>query len=549
MAQHTFLKGDANWWRQATIYQIYPRSFADANGDGLGDIRGITSRVDYLHKPGIDAVWLSPFYPSPLADGGYDVADYRNVDPRLGTLDDFDEMLEALHSAQIRVFVDIVPNHSSDQHPWFQDALAAGPGSPERDRYIFRDGKGVNGEEPPSDWISHFGPRGWTRVTEPDGTLGQWYLHLFAPEQPDFNWDNQDVYDDFIKTLRFWADRGVDGYRVDVAHALKKDMSEPMPSIKSFDFTESNEKLLNTLFDRDELHEVYRQWRKVFNEYDPPRVAIAEANAPLYRRPLYASPDELGQAINFDILHQPWRAKKFKKSISDALTLAQSAGSSSTWVLSSHDEVRHATRYGLPEGTDYAKWLMTDGTAPAVRFKRGLHRARASNMLLLALPGCTYIYQGEELGLPEVADIQDKDIQDPIWIRDGKTRKGRDGCRVPLPWTREGSSFGFGSNGSHLPQPAWFADYAVEVQDGVHGSTLELYRSAIALRKQLQSEEQLEWIESPAKTLHFSRPNGWQSFTNFSAKKVAAPAGKIVLASRPLKGNFIPKNTTVWIQA
>jgi alpha-glucosidase len=549
MAQHTFLKGDANWWRQATIYQIYPRSFADANGDGLGDIRGITSRVDYLHKLGIDAVWLSPFYPSPLADGGYDVADYRNVDPRLGTLDDFDEMLEALHSAQIRVFVDIVPNHSSDQHPWFQDALAAGPGSPERDRYIFRDGKGVNGEEPPSDWISHFGPRGWTRVTEPDGTLGQWYLHLFAPEQPDFNWDNQDVYDDFIKTLRFWADRGVDGYRVDVAHALKKDMSEPMPSIKSFDFTESNEKLLNTLFDRDELHEVYRQWRKVFNEYDPPRVAIAEANAPLYRRPLYASPDELGQAINFDILHQPWRAKKFKKSISDALTLAQSAGSSSTWVLSSHDEVRHATRYGLPEGTDYAKWLMTDGTAPAVRFKRGLHRARASNMLLLALPGCTYIYQGEELGLPEVADIQDKDIQDPIWIRDGKTRKGRDGCRVPLPWTREGSSFGFGSNGSHLPQPAWFADYAVEVQDGVHGSTLELYRSAIALRKQLQSEEQLEWIESPAKTLHFSRPNGWQSFTNFSAKKVAAPAGKIVLASRPLKGNFIPKNTTVWIQA
>ncbi len=549
MAQHTFLKGDANWWRQATIYQIYPRSFADVNGDGLGDIKGITSRVDYLHKLGIDAVWLSPFYPSPLADGGYDVADYRNVDPRLGTLEDFDEMLESLHSVGIRVFVDIVPNHSSDQHPWFQEALKAGPGSAARDRYIFRDGKGENGEEPPSDWISHFGPRGWTRVTESDGKPGQWYLHLFAPEQPDFNWDNQDVYDDFIKTLRFWADRGVDGYRVDVAHALKKDMSEPMPSIKSFDYPITGEAILKTIFDREELHQVYREWRKVFNEYDPPRVAIAEANAPLYRRPLYASPEELGQAINFDILHQPWRAKKFKESISNALSLAQSAGSSSTWVLSSHDEVRHATRYGLPKGTNYANWLMTDGTVPQVKYTLGLRRARAATMLLLALPGCTYIYQGEELGLPEVADLQDKDLQDPIWIRDGKTRKGRDGCRVPLPWTQEGSSYGFGSNGSHLPQPEWFGDYSVEAEDGVHGSTLELYRSAIALRKQLQSEEQLEWIESPAKTLHFSRPNGWQCFTNFGAKKVPAPAGQILLASRPLKGNLVPKNTTVWIQS
>ena len=549
MAQHTFLKGDANWWRQATIYQIYPRSFADVNGDGLGDIKGITSRVDYLHKLGIDAVWLSPFYPSPLADGGYDVADYRNVDPRLGTLEDFDEMLEALHAVDIRVFVDIVPNHSSDQHPWFQEALKAGPGSAARDRYIFRDGKGANGEEPPSDWISHFGPRGWTRVTEPDGTPGQWYLHLFAPEQPDFNWDNQDVYDDFITTLRFWADRGVDGYRVDVAHALKKDMSEPMPSIKSFDYAVTGEDVLKTIFDREELHQVYRQWRKVFDEYDPPRVAIAEANAPLYRRPLYASPDELGQAINFDILHQPWRAKKFKTSISNALTLAQSAGSSSTWVLSSHDEVRHASRYGLPKGTNYDNWLMTDGTVPGINYTRGLRRARAAEMLLLALPGCTYIYQGEELGLPEVADLQDKDLQDPIWIRDGKTRKGRDGCRVPLPWTREGSSFGFGAGGSHLPQPEWFGDYSVEAQDRVHGSTLELYREAIALRKQLQSEEQLEWIDSPAKTLHFARPNGWQSFTNFGAKNVPAPAGKVLLASRPLKGNLVPKNTTVWIQA
>jgi alpha-glucosidase len=546
MGNESALSNDANWWRQATIYQIYPRSFADVNGDGLGDIKGITSRVDYLHKLGIDAVWLSPFYPSPLADGGYDVSDYRNVDPRLGTLEDFDEMLQTLHAVGIRVFVDIVPNHSSDQHPWFQEAIRAGKGSPERDRYIFRDGQGANGELPPNDWVSHFGPQGWTRITEPDGTPGQWYLHLFAPEQPDFNWDNQDVFDDFITTLRFWADRGVDGYRVDVAHGLKKDMSEPYPSIKSFEYSVEGEEKLRTLFDRDEVHEVYRQWRKVFDEYNPPRVAIAEANAPLYRRPLYASPDELGQAINFDILHQPWRAPRFKKSISNALKLANKAGSSSTWVLSSHDEVRHASRYALPEGTDYQKWLMTDGTSPKPNAKRGLDRARAATMLLLALPGCHYIYQGEELGLPEVTDIHEPDLQDPIWIRDLKTRKGRDGCRVPLPWTKEGPSFGFGSNGSHLPQPAWWGKFSVEAEDGVEGSTLELYRAAIAARKKLQADEKLEWVDSPKKTLHFKRPNGWHSFTNFSGDKVRLPKGKVVLSSRPLKNGFVPKNTTVW---
>lgn len=543
------LSNDPNWWRQAAIYQIYPRSFSDSNGDGLGDIKGITARADYLASLHLDGVWLSPFFPSELADGGYDVADYRNVDPKLGSLADFDEMLAALHERNIRVFVDIVPNHSSDQHEWFQAALKAAPGSPERDRYIFRDGKGEHGEIPPSDWPSHFGPSSWTRVTEADGNPGQWYLHLFAPEQPDWNWDNPEVREDFLTTLRFWADRGVDGFRIDVAHALTKDMSEPLPSITSFDLEVEGYDKLRTLFDRDEVHEIYKTWRTVFNEYNPPRVAVAEAWTITERRPLYASPEELGQAFNFDLLGAPWKAKKFKKIIDFNLTLSAESGSSSTWVLSNHDVVRHATRYGLPKNTNYEHWIMSDGKSPKLDIEKGIARAQAATMLLLALPGSTYMYQGEELGLNEVADLPGQVLQDPIWLRDGMTRKGRDGCRVPLPWTKDGSSFGFGSNGAHLPQPEWFGQFSVAAEDGVAGSTLELYRAALKLRRELQAEEQLTWHESPRKTVHFSRPGGWHSFTNFGKKSVDAPAGEVLLASAPIVDGKVAGNSTVWFRA
>jgi len=244
------LAGDAHWWRNAVVYQIYPRSFADANGDGIGDLAGIISRVDYLANLGIDAVWMSPFYPSALADGGYDVDDYMDIDPRIGTLDQFDELVQRLHEKSIRVFVDVVPNHSSDRHEWFKQALAAAPGSPERERYIFRDGRGENGELPPSDLASHFGPEGWTRV--PDG---QWYMHLFTKEQPDFNWDNPQVEEYFLKTLRFWSDRGVDGFRIDVAHALKKNLS-PLPDRDSYALSVMKDDGTDPLFDRDEVHEV-----------------------------------------------------------------------------------------------------------------------------------------------------------------------------------------------------------------------------------------------------------------------------------------------------
>ena len=399
----------ADWWRQAVVYQIYPRSFADSDGDGLGDLRGILSRVPYLASLGIDAVWLSPFYPSALADGGYDVDDYRDVDPQLGTLADFDEMTASLHANGIKVIVDIVPNHTSNRHAWFREALAAPKGSRARDRYIFRDGQGPDSAQPPSDWASVFGGPAWTRV--PDG---QWYLHLFAAEQPDLNWANREVRDDFLTTLRFWSDRGVDGFRVDVAHGLAKNLAEPLEPLPPSTGTWSTRRSrtgTHPLWDRDEVHDIYAEWRQVFNEYDPPRAGVAEAWVHPSRRPRYASPDGLGQAFNFDLLEANWKAGEFLRVITDNLADAQRHGASTTWVLSNHDVVRHASRYALPaedhlSSTRNAKaWLLSNGTSPELDRGLGLRRARAATLLMLALPGSAYLYQGEELGLHEVADI------------------------------------------------------------------------------------------------------------------------------------------------
>lgn len=542
---------DADWWRQAAVYQIYPRSFADSDGDGLGDLRGVTARADYLAELGIDAVWLSPFYPSELADGGYDVADYRNVDPRLGTLADFDEMIAALHGRGIRVVVDIVPNHTSNRHAWFQEALAAGPGSAARDRYIFRGGTGPGASEPPTDWDSVFGGSAW----EPAGD-GQWYLHTFAVEQPDLNWRSRDVHEDFLHTLRFWSDRGVDGFRIDVAHMLTKDLAEPLPSkveLEALPFDGSH-----PLIDRDDVHAIYAEWRAVFNSYDPPRTAVAEAWVDSSRVPLYASPESLGQAFNFDLLQADYDAAEFRRVVTDNLRLAAESGSSSTWVLSNHDVVRHATRYGLPplgpeargrgavkQGTD---WVRSGGVEPRLDRAQGLRRARAATLLMLALPGSSYLYQGEELGLHEVAEIADAQRQDPTFIRGGGEDYGRDGCRVPLPWTREGSSFGFGTNGAHLPQPDWFGDVAVDVQEGDPDSTLALYRRALALRRRLQSEERLEWIETGRDdVLRFARPHGWEVISNFGTDPFPVEGGEVLLSSAVgTAPDVVPGETTVW---
>ena len=543
---------DANWWRQAAVYQIYPRSFADSDGDGLGDIPGVTSRMSYLGELGIDAIWLSPFYPSALADGGYDVADYRNVHPDLGTLADFDAMVAAAHAAGLKVVVDIVPNHTSDLHEWFVEALAAAPGSAARNRYIFRDGLGPNGDQPPSDWISHFGGAAWTRVTESDGSPGQWYCHLFAPEQPDLNWDNREVRDDFLTTLRFWADRGVDGYRVDVAHALAKDLSEPLRSKPTLEDVDVPLDGTDPLYDRNEVHEIYAEWRQVFNEYDPPRTAVAEAFAPSERRALYARPTGLGQAFNFDLLKADFGAREFHDVVTFCLNEAQKVGSSSTWVLSNHDVVRHSTRYGLPNGIDLDEWLMTDGRLPELDEAAGLRRARAASLFMLALPGSAYLYQGEELGLHEVADLPPAALQDPIWLRTQNTKKGRDGTRVPLPWTAEGESYGFGVSRSHLPQPASFSRTAVAAQLADPGSTLRLYREALRLRRERQTVEELAWVPTDEpEVLHFIRPGGsgesWHCVTNFGTTGVDQPAGTVLVASGPLKPGVLPGETTVWL--
>ena len=536
---------EASWWRQAVVYQIYPRSFADANGDGIGDLRGITSRVDHLRDLGVDAVWLSPFYPSALADGGYDVDDYRDVDPKIGTLAEFDEMVAALKAAGIKLIVDIVPNHTSDRHVWFREALAAAPGSPERDRYVFRRGEGPDGERPPSDWIANFGGSAW----EPVGD-GQWYLHMFAPEQPDLNWENPEVRADFLKTLRFWADRGVDGFRVDVANALAKDLTPPLPSQAELD-AEDLPHGMHRLQDRDEVHEIYKEWREVFDSYDPPRTAVAEAWVDsAHRRARYASPEGLGQAFNFDLLLAAWDAAAFREVIEENLALARTSGTSSTWVFSNHDVVRHASRYALPAGTDLKAWLRSDGTDPKPDAERGLRRARAATLLALALPGSTYVYQGEELGLPEVADLPPEVLQDPTWIRSKGTRKGRDGCRVPLPWTATGPSLGFGPGPAHLPQPAEFAELSVERQRADEESTLAFYTRALAERRRLQTAESLEWAEdAPADVVRFSRPGGWISITNFGADPVPLPAGRVVVSSAPLPDGQLPGDTTAWLQA
>ena len=548
------LSNDKNWWRQAVVYQIYPRSFKDSNGDGLGDIKGITSKIDYLSSLSLDAVWLSPFYPSALVDGGYDVDDYRDVDPKLGSLADFDEMLAKLHEAGIRIFVDVVPNHSSNLHVWFKEAIAAEPGSTARNRYIFRDGKGANGELPPTDWPSHFAPSAWTHESKMGGKHNQWYCHLFAPEQPDFNWDNREVEEDFLKTLKFWADRGVDGFRIDVAHAMKKDLSEPLKSQpryashKELDLANGT----NLLFDRNEVHEVYKEWRKLFNQYDPPRVAVAEANVSAVASAKYSSPEELGQSFNFELLDANFNAVEFKTIIDRSIFYAKQAGSSTTWCLNNHDQMRPATKFGLLPTVDRVKWRNSNGTENPLDKKLGTQSAVAASMLIMALPGCTYIYQGEELGLHEVVDIPESEIQDPQYLRNLKIDKGRDGCRVPLPWTKSGSSFGFGDGGSHLPQPKNFGEYSIEAESADPSSLLSIFRKALALRKTLIAPEDMTWHETgDSQVLHFSRTNGWNCITNFGRNYYNFDgAGEVIHSSGPLaKSGDLPPATTVWVRS
>ncbi|KQU66495.1 glycoside hydrolase family 13 protein [Phycicoccus sp. Root101] len=554
---HPADSADAAWWRHAVIYQIYPRSWADADGDGIGDLPGVTARLPYLKALGVDAIWFSPFYTSPQADAGYDVADYRDIDPLFGTLADADELVARAHDLGLKIIVDLVPNHSSDEHVWFQAALAAGPGSPERARYIFRDGKGEHGELPPNDWRSVFGGDGWTRVTEPDGTPGQWYLHLFDTKQPDFDWDNPEVGDEFESILRFWLDRGIDGFRVDVAHGLVKEKGLPDYDVEQhlLDGELKPGSPVPPMWDQDAVHDVYRRWRKVLDGYGTPdRILCAEAWVrPQERAVRYVRPDEMHQAFNFDFLKAQWTAEELRSVIASSLEAADSVGAPSTWVLSNHDVVRHASRLGLPVGERQPNGI--SATDPQPDRALGLKRARAATALMLSLPGGAYLYQAEELGLPDSTDMPGEFRQDPTFIRTEGAEIGRDGCRVPIPWEKDAPAFGFGpSDQTWLPQPEVYGEYAVDQQDGVEGSTLELYRSLLRIRREralgtggLQSVD--GFGDDVVAVLNTGQHAGdTLVLTNFGADAVRLPAGATVLvASGPLADDgAVPTDTTVW---
>jgi alpha-glucosidase len=550
---------DEQWWRDAVIYQIYPRSWADANGDGIGDLPGITARLPHLADLGVDAVWLSPFYTSPQHDAGYDVADYRDVDPLFGDLAAFDALTARAHGLGLRVIVDIVPNHSSSEHPWFRAALATAPGSPERARYVFREGRD-GGTLPPNNWASMFGGPAWTRVTEPDGTPGQWYLHLFDTSQPDFDWTNPEVRDELEDVLRFWFDRGVDGFRIDVAHGLVK--AHGLPDTDHGLDPAADATALAPMWDQPGVHEIYRSWRRLADSYavegqDRDRILCAEAWVlPTEALSKYVREDELHQSFNFEYLMTPWLAPDQRRTITRSLDQAAAVGAPQTWVLSNHDVVRHATRLGFPQhpGLQRIEGIGPDDPQPDAVL--GLRRARAATAVMLALPGSAYVFQGEELGVPEATRLPDGVRQDPTFARTGGESVGRDGCRVPVPWEGGVPSYGFGPGAeAWLPQPVEYGLLAADRQRGVPGSTLTLYQDLLRIRRELRlGRGSLTWLEDhPDDVLAFevAAPGGTvRVLANLGEDPLPLPGGLAVLASSAdlAPGEPLRTDETVWLR-
>ena len=548
------------WWRDAVIYQIYPRSWADSDGDGIGDLPGITARLPHLAELGVDALWLSPFYTSPQNDAGYDVADYRDVDPVFGSLSDADVLISRAHELGLRVVVDIVPNHSSSEHPWFQEALASEPGSAARARYVFREGKGADGSEAPNNWESNFGGPAWSRVTEADGSPGQWYLHLFDVTQPDFDWTNPEVGEEMESVIRFWLDRGVDGFRIDVAHGLVK-----VPGLPDHP-TDHDQHLRPTsevpFWDQPGVHDIYRRWRTITNSYavegeDADRILCAEAwVTPAEAMARYVRPDELHQAFNFGFLVSPWLAGELRQSITDSLEAVEAVGAPQTWVLSNHDVVRHVSRLGFEPVPGPLRTPGIGAEDPQPDEALGLRRGRAATSLMLALPGSAYLYQGEELGLPEATQLPDEVRQDPTWEKSGHTLRGRDGCRVPVPWEADAPSFGFGpSKNTWLPQPEVYGELAVDRQVGVHGSTLELYRELLRLRREHRlGRGTLSWVDLGEDVLAFDvsthAGGAVRVVANLGTQPVPVPEGAEVLvcsAEVDLSAG-LPTDVAVWLR-
>lgn len=536
------------WWRRGVVYQVYVRSFADSNADGTGDINGLRTRLPYLRDLGIDALWINPWYKSPLHDGGYDVSDYRKIEPRYGSIVDAEALMTEAHELGIRVIIDLVPNHTSAEHVWFAEAKAAPVGDPSRARYHIRAGKGIDGSEPPTNWISVFGGPAWSQL--PDG---EWYLHLFNHTQPDLNWENPEVRTEFESIFRFWLDRGVDGFRVDVAHGMVKDMDFPDIDDEDHEILAGAKFVGHPFWDLDGVHEIIRDWRVILNEYSKPggeRMMVAEAwVATAERLANYLRPDEYHQSFNFSLLASEWDAASMRDIIAEACEQAAAVGSTPTWVLSNHDVVRHATRYGLPKDTDWRRWLL-EGPHDILDTKLGQRRARAAALLFLALPGSSYIYQGDELGLDEVWDLPTEVLDDPVWEQSGHTRKGRDGCRVPLPWTPDGSSFGFGEKNAWLPQPPSFATVAAGAQKDDPSSMLELYRLALSNRREfLVGDEILAMVEVGPSVVAFRRGSGVECWMNLGSDPVTLPAEvDVLVASVAIKGGQLEANAAVWFR-
>jgi alpha-glucosidase len=548
------LAPSANWWRSAVIYQIYPRSFADSNGDGYGDLPGITSRLSSLAALGVDAIWLSPFYKSPQRDAGYDVSDYCSVDPLFGDMADFDALLAKAHELGLRVLIDLVPNHTSDQHDWFKAALTSEPGSPEREFYHFATGKGADGELPPNNWVSMFGGPAWTRIVGDDGKPGEWYLHLFDSSQPDLNWANPEVQAAFEDILRFWLDKGVDGFRVDQPHAMAKAKGlpdNPFVEAAGAGFIEGADS--PPMWFQEEVHPIFRRWRRILGGYSPERAMCGEAYVlPLSFMAKWVRPDEFHQTFNFRFLDTEWHAPLIKATIDESFSAFGEVGAPSTWVLSNHDVIRHASRMGGLTGRPTA----SDGVGPGhpqPDRELGLSRARAATMFMLGLPGSAYLYQGEELGLPEHTMLEPEHRQDPTFARTQGERLGRDGCRVPLPWEAAGGkNFGFGpSDASWLPAPEIYGSYARDAQEGIAGSTLELYKHALAARKSWNlGNGSFEWMPGLVSPKTLAYKNGDILVVhNFGEDAVALPEGEVILQSwAGAYTDALPANQTVWLK-
>ncbi|GEL95220.1 glycoside hydrolase family 13 protein [Cellulomonas composti] len=540
---HTQPATDPTWWRGAVIYQVYPRSFADGNGDGTGDLAGVRARLPYLRDLGVDAIWVTPWYASPLADGGYDVADYRAIDPAFGTLEEAEALIDEALEHGIRTIIDIVPNHVSDQHAWFQAALAAGPGSPERERFWFHPGKGADGAQIPTHWVSDFQGDTWTRTTNPDGTPGEWYLHLFAPAQPDLNWSHPDVRAEFEDVLRFWFDRGVAGIRIDSAALLVKD-----PTLPEYQGEVGPGE--HPHVDRDEIHDVYRSWRALADTYEGTRVLVGEVwLADRQRFAQYLRPDEMHTAFNFDFMARPWVAKELRESIDMTIAAHGPVGAPATWVLSNHDVTRPVTRYGRDDSS-FSFAAKRFGTPTDLEV--GTRRARAAALLTAALPGSLYVYQGDELGLPEVEDLPLEVLQDPMHFRSLGVDPGRDGCRVPLPWSGSTTPYGFSAveAAPWLPQPADWTDLTVAAQSADATSMLHLYRDVLARRRAepCLGDGTLTWLESSDEVLAFSRGDV-TCVVNLGIEPADLPAHTdVLLTSGQLVAGRLPRDTAAWLR-